>query len=249
MSRDDPNSSDANSPADANQAELRYADSIRSMKEEGGPEELATADFRKDETFEVATDVSTGHGAGRKLRVFGLLLALLAVLFVTAAVAGRRYVSNAMRENLPQLDGTLTVYGLAAPVTVERDARGVPHILAGSMEDLVFAQGFVTAQDRLWQMDLLRRHAAGELAAILGRSMLEHDRAGADSTDGCLRGRPRAWHALPADAEALAGGICARSQYLDHGEADEPPTGGISDASATSLPLWTPRDSHAGGAW
>jgi penicillin amidase len=220
MSRDDPNSSDANSPADANQAELRYADIIRSMKEEGGPEELATADFRKDETFEVATDVSTGHGAGRKLRVFGLLLALLAVLFVTAAVAGRRYVSNAMRENLPQLDGTLTVYGLAAPVTVERDARGVPHILAGSMEDLVFAQGFVTAQDRLWQMDLLRRHAAGELAAILGRSMLEHDRlqrtlqirAAADRAIAVLPAEQRHW--LEVYARGVNASITAQRTHL-----------------------------------
>ena len=62
-----------------------------------------------------------------------------------------------MRESLPQLDGSLAVYGLTAPVTVARDAHGVPHIHANSLEDLVFAQGFVTAQDRLWQMDLLRR--------------------------------------------------------------------------------------------
>ena len=100
-------------------------------------------------------------------------------------------------DNLPQLDGSLTVYGLAAPVTVQRDAHGVPHIHASSLDDLVFAQGFVTAQDRLWQMDLLRRHAAGELAAILGRSMLEHDRL--QRTLQLRAAADRALAALPPD--------------------------------------------------
>ena len=118
-----------------------------------------------------------------------------------------------MSRNLPQLDGSLTVYGLAAPVTVERDARGVPHIHASSLDDLVFAQGFVTAQDRLWQMDLLRRHAAGELAAILGRSMLGHDRLQRTLQ---LRAARRPRDRGPARRpEALAGGLCARRKRLD----------------------------------
>ncbi len=52
-----------------------------------------------------------------------------------------------------------------------------PHIRAQSIDDLVFAQGFVTAGDRLFQMDALRRHAAGDLAEILGSGMLAHDRS------------------------------------------------------------------------
>jgi penicillin amidase len=102
-----------------------------------------------------------------------------------------------MRANLPQLDGSLTVYGLNAPVTVERDAHGVPHIHASSLDDLIFAQGYVTAQDRLWQMDLLRRHAAGELAAVFGRSMLEHDRL--QRTLQMRAAADNALAALPAD--------------------------------------------------
>jgi penicillin amidase len=105
-------------------------------------------------------------------RVFAILVILAAVAFVLV----RRHMLGIARENLPQLDGSLAVYGLSAPVTVERDARGVPHIRAGSLDDLVFAQGYVTAQDRLWQMDLLRRHASGQLAAILGSSFVYHDR-------------------------------------------------------------------------
>src|ERR1017187_513848 len=118
----------------------------------------------------------TRRGAGRRLRIIGLVFALLVVVTAAALCVWHRHLGTEMRENLPQLDGSLTVYGLSAPVTVDRDARGVPHIHASSMNDLVFAQGYITAQDRLWQMDLLRRHAAGQLAAILGRSMLVRDR-------------------------------------------------------------------------
>jgi penicillin amidase len=105
-----------------------------------------------------------------------MVLVLLLALVAGGFFFGRYYLHKQMVANLPQLDGSLIVYGLSAPVTVERDARGVPHIRASSVDDLVLAQGYITAQDRLWQMDLLRRHAAGQLAAILGRSMLDHDR-------------------------------------------------------------------------
>jgi penicillin G amidase len=77
---------------------------------------------------------------------------------------------------LPQLDGTVQVRGLSMQVSVTRDAQGVPTIEASNLEDLFFAQGYVTAQDRLWQMDTMRRFAAGELAEILGDDFLKHDR-------------------------------------------------------------------------
>ena len=64
-----------------------------------------------------------------------------------------------MREQLPVLDGQLQLPGLSAPVVVRRDGHGVPHIQAANMEDLLEAQGFVVAQDRLWQMDMARRFA------------------------------------------------------------------------------------------
>jgi penicillin amidase len=66
--------------------------------------------------------------------------------------------------------------GLAANVTVRRDARAIPYIEAGNDADLFFVQGYVTASDRLWQMDLLRRVARGETAEIFGRSTLEEDK-------------------------------------------------------------------------
>jgi penicillin amidase len=84
-----------------------------------------------------------------------------------ALIAGGGWLYHAARASLPQLDGKLTVSGLSAPVKVVRDKHGVPHITAANLADLFFAQGYVTAQDRLWQMDMSRRSAAGELSEIL----------------------------------------------------------------------------------
>jgi len=99
--------------------------------------------------------------------LLGLILTLL------AALGGWGYWRT--RVCLPQLDGTVQVTGLQAPVEVLRDAHGVPHLRAQSLEDLVFAQGYVTAQDRLFQMDLSRRLAQGELAEIFGERALKLD--------------------------------------------------------------------------
>ena len=100
---------------------------------------------------------------------------LLAVLLIAAGV-GVILLRSAEKAALPALDGDLHLAGLSAPVTVRRDAHGVPHIEAANEDDLFFAQGYVTAQDRLWQMDAFRRNANGELAEILGPSLLRHDR-------------------------------------------------------------------------
>ena len=74
-----------------------------------------------------------------------------------------------------QVSGTLAVDGLAAPVRIVRDTWGVPHIYAQNEADLFFAQGFVQAQDRLFQMDLWRRSAQGRLSEVLGPNFIERD--------------------------------------------------------------------------
>jgi penicillin G amidase len=102
-----------------------------------------------------------------------LWLLLILVLLVAGAVAYAYFIT---RSALPQLDGSLQVKGLSAPVKVTRDGHGVPAIEAASLEDLFLAQGYVTAQDRLWQMDVMRRFAAGELSEILGEDTLRIDR-------------------------------------------------------------------------
>lgn len=76
----------------------------------------------------------------------------------------------------PQLDGTLTLPGLEQPVEIRRDKHGIPHIYAQSQADLLRAQGFIHAQDRLWQMEQNRRIARGTLAEIFGEAALEADR-------------------------------------------------------------------------
>jgi penicillin G amidase len=81
-----------------------------------------------------------------------------------------------LRQSLPVVEGTIEVQGLAAPVRIVRDAHAVPHIEAESFEDAIFAQGFVHAQDRLWQMDFRRRLGAGRLAEVLGPAGLPTDR-------------------------------------------------------------------------
>ncbi|HET7891988.1 MAG TPA: penicillin acylase family protein [Candidatus Sulfotelmatobacter sp.] len=105
-------------------------------------------------------------------RIVGWLL--LAVLVLLAAAAG--YAYYVAHSALPQLDGQVAIPGIEAPVTVTRDTHGVPTIEAASLNDLFFAQGYVTAQDRLWQMDVMRRFGGGELSEILGESLLKLDR-------------------------------------------------------------------------
>lgn len=104
-----------------------------------------------------------------------LLLSVLSVLGIIAlAVAGWGYFQ--LRGSLPQLDGARALAGLSAPVKIERDAQGVPRITGATRVDVARALGFVHAQDRFFQMDLLRRRAAGELAELFGQVALPLDR-------------------------------------------------------------------------
>jgi penicillin amidase len=101
----------------------------------------------------------------------------LLTLVLLAACVGVMWLRSAAKAALPVLDGDVHVAGLTAPVVVRRDGHGVPHIEAATQDDLLVAQGYVTAQDRLWQMDAYRRNADGELAEIMGPSLVEHDKA------------------------------------------------------------------------
>ncbi len=133
-------------------------------------------------------------------------LVLLAVLLGAAA-----WVYSIARAPLPKLDGSVAVPGLTAKVRVVRDNHGIPTIEAASPEDLFFAQGYVTAQDRLWQMDAMRRAAAGDLAEILGPDLVKFDReqrilglrAATAGTEKAMSARDRAYF------EAYARGVNA----------------------------------------
>jgi penicillin amidase len=109
-------------------------------------------------------------------RILIWLAALLALLVVLLLAAGG-WAWLRMRASLPQLDGSVTVAGLSAPVQVERDALGVPTITGATRADVARALGFLHAQDRFFQMDLLRRSGAGELAELFGPAALPLDQS------------------------------------------------------------------------
>jgi penicillin amidase len=81
-----------------------------------------------------------------------------------------------LRASLPEIDGEAIVAGIDADVTIERDVDGIPVITASSRADLAFATGYVHGQDRFFQMDLIRRRAAGELSALVGEAAVGVDK-------------------------------------------------------------------------
>ena len=104
---------------------------------------------------------------GRLLRWGGAVIGLVLVLALL--------VYGFLRGGAPRLDGTLALKGLSAPVQVARDALGVPSIAAANRLDAMRSLGFLHAQDRFFQMDVLRRVSAGELSALLGPSVQDID--------------------------------------------------------------------------
>jgi len=104
------------------------------------------------------------------------ILRIVFWLFGIVVIVGGAVIWWLVYRPLPQLEGSAVLPGLQKEVTVERDRWGVPHIRANSVEDAAEAQGYVMAQDRLWQMDLLRRVARGQLSEILGKTTLAIDK-------------------------------------------------------------------------
>jgi penicillin amidase len=132
--------------------------------------------------------------------------ALLALLPLGGGPARGAETADSLREKaravLAQTEGEITVPGLKEPVEVLRDRWGVPHIYARNQDDLFFAQGFVVAQDRLFQIDLWQRIGLGETAGVLGRDALEGDRFARLLR---YRGDPEAeWASYSPDARQIA---------------------------------------------
>jgi penicillin G amidase len=138
-----------------------------------------------------------------------LYYAVGVLLLAVIAVVGWLY--SIAHSALPQLDGSVAVPGISSKVRVVRDEHGVPTIEAATLEDLFFAQGYVTAQDRLWQMDIMRRAAAGELSEVIGEATVKMDREQrilglrvvAEAAEKNISGRDRAYF------EAYARGVNA----------------------------------------
>jgi penicillin amidase len=126
-----------------------------------------------------------------------ILIWTLTLVLIAAASVAWRFVYRP----LPQLDGSISLPGLQKEVTVERDNWGVPHIRASSLADAVEAQGYVMAQDRLWQLDLMRRASRGQLSEIVGPLALKTDKQ--FRTFGFSRAADRDFAAMDKDSRAL----------------------------------------------
>ncbi|MEY4167710.1 MAG: hypothetical protein RIR52_1534, partial [Acidobacteriota bacterium] len=149
----------------------------------------------------------------RRSRLIGIGMGVLVILTALGRGVGSQDspLRDEARQVLAQTAGTLTIRGLQKPVTVIRDEWGIPHIYAETQADLFFAQGFVAAQDRLWQMDLWRRVGEGKLAEVVGKSAVERDRFARLLR---YRGNMEAeWKSYAPDAqqiiEAFVGGVNA----------------------------------------
>jgi len=109
------------------------------------------------------------------MKILKMSLQVIAVVLVVALIAGVIIVSSLRKSGLPELNGEMTLSGLTADAKVIRDKRGVPHIYADNEHDLYFMTGYITAQERLWQMDMVRHATQGRLSEMFKRDMCETD--------------------------------------------------------------------------
>ena len=135
------------------------------------------------------------------MRVVKRVVVVLLIVVVVAVAAGAGALVWITNRAMPQTAGTLQVAGLDAAVTVDRDAAGFAHITATTARDLFVAQGYVHAQERMWQMEVWRRISAGRLSELFGASSLEQDRF--IRTLGWRQAAERDLAALSAETRAI----------------------------------------------
>jgi penicillin amidase len=172
------------------------------------------------------------------------LAIVVAVVMVVTAVTG----VVAVRRSFPETSGSVVLPGLTGPVTVERDADGIPTIIAADARDLFMAQGYVHAQDRFWEMDFRRHVTAGRLSELFGASSVGTDRfirtlgwrRVAEQEIALLDEHPaRMLEAYADGVNAWIGGRRGAALSLEH--AMLPLTG----AAGYRPEAWTPADSLA----
>ena len=113
-------------------------------------------------------------------KIVGRIFIGIIILAVAAGAGGGFYFKSYLPHTIapksfPQIDGELQITGLDAAVDIYRDNMGIPHIYASTTHDLFFAQGYVHAQDRFWQMDAWRHIGSGELSSMFGSGQVETD--------------------------------------------------------------------------
>ncbi|QKJ17997.1 penicillin acylase family protein [Microbacterium hominis] len=136
------------------------------------------------------------------LTVYGIVAGLVVIALIAAGT-----LVYTIQRSFPQLDGTIVAAALDSEVTVQRDVLGIPTITAATTDDLFFAQGYVHAQDRFWEMDFRRHVTSGRVAELFGESQL--------ATDKFLR--TLGWHEI-AQAEVDALDETTRSYYDAYAE-------------------------------
>ena len=172
----------------------------------------------------------------RRLVLWGLGIMLMVALIVAAYLGVTLWRAHG---GLPEWNGEVTIAGIDRPVRILRDKHGIPHVLAKTEKDAMFAQGFVHAQDRLWQLMLTRQASAGRLSEWLGSMTVPADRIA--RRYNVERLADRQWAEFPNDerplVEAYAAGINA---YLDSELFRLPPEMVILHIEPDR---WAPRDS------
>ncbi|WP_396667320.1 penicillin acylase family protein [Microbacterium sp. R86528] len=148
---------------------------------------------------EIVDENAPRRSVGRTIGIS--LFSVVATVTVIALIAVSVLVYNVQR-SFPQLEGTIELQGLASDVTVQRDVLGVPTITAQTTDDLFYAEGYVHAQDRFWEMDFRRHVTSGRLSELFGESQL--------GTDRFLR--TLGWHEI-AEQEVSALDETTRSYY------------------------------------
>ncbi|MBL8089095.1 MAG: penicillin acylase family protein [Anaerolineales bacterium] len=158
-------------------------------------------------------------------KIIGRILVGVLILIVVAGASGafyfKSYLPNTVApQSFPQVDGEIQVTGLNAKVDVYRDAMGIPHIYANTAHDLFFAQGYVHAQDRFWQMDFWRHVGAGELSEMFGAGQIETDTF--LKTLGWKKTAEAEWEQLSPESKAiLQAYVDGVNAYIKDKEATE----------------------------
>ncbi|WP_027963016.1 penicillin acylase family protein [Halalkalibacillus halophilus] len=167
-----------------------------------------------------------------------ILVTILAIGVVSALLYANAYIDRSIAET----EGEITLDGIDEAVEVIRDEHGVPHIEANSDEDLFYAQGFVTAQDRLFQMEMARRQASGELSAVVGEMALETDKY--FRTLGLRRAAEKSLEEYDEESmqalEAYAEGVNA---FITHAEDNNSYPIEFTLIGIGEMSEWTPLDS------
>ncbi len=200
----------------------------------------------KSDTEAVATSPDSAVAPAitpRRRRFFTRRNTIIGIVVVLALIVGgiALYTWYTINKPLPTLNGTVAMQGLTANVTVTRDNQGVPHIVAANVHDLYMAEGYVHAQDRLYQMFFFRTAGEGRLAELFNPDLVDTDRY--LRTVGFRRAAQTEWQGLSSDVrselQAYADGVNA----FVHSHSDNLPI--EFTLLGTTFEDWTPVDSIA----